>query len=100
MTFPFKYNELPTIVTPKGPAIWPKLNAPDFKFKTEHGEYSVKIRLNDAAAQKVIEKIEAFFPVALARELEVQARIAESKGKKAPKKQAAAKKGDTGPVEQ
>ena len=86
MTFPIKYADLPHIVSPKGPAIWPKLNAPDYKFKTEFGEYSVKVRLNGASAQALIEQIEEFFPVALAHELIIQREKAERDGKKVPSK--------------
>lgn len=44
------------IVTPKGTAIWPKLNEPDRKFSPE-GIYSVKLRIADGEAAGLIEKI-------------------------------------------
>ncbi len=36
--------------TPAGVALYPRLNAPDFKYKAEAGEYSVKLRLTAAEA--------------------------------------------------
>lgn len=46
-------SDVVNIVTPKGTAVWPKLNTPDTKFVAE-GEYSVKLRL-DATEEKVQE---------------------------------------------
>lgn len=34
-----------TYVTPVGVAIYPHLNAPDFKYKKDHGEYHIKLSL-------------------------------------------------------
>lgn len=46
-------------ITPRGVAIWPRLNAPDTKWKPE-GEYSCKIRLTpDALPEDLVEKLEA-----------------------------------------
>jgi hypothetical protein len=35
--------------TPRGVAIWPALNEPDFKFKKEFGEYHARLRVDPAA---------------------------------------------------
>ena len=55
--------------TPVGTAIFPKLNAPDTKFKAD-GEYGVKLRLGAAESEAFIAKIEkelkAYWPVAKA----------------------------------
>jgi hypothetical protein len=47
----------PKFVTPKGTAVWPKLNTPDTKFNVD-GEYSVKIRLPVADSQDLIKQLE------------------------------------------
>lgn len=46
-------------VSPKGVAVWPKLNEPDTKFKAE-GEYTVKLAYDpaDPAVQALIKKLE------------------------------------------
>lgn len=46
-------------VTPRGIAVWPRLNEPDTKFKPE-GEFSVKLRYadDDADALKLVAKLE------------------------------------------
>ena len=44
-------------VTPKGIAVWPKLNTPDTKFNVD-GEYSVKLRLPAADSQDLIKQLE------------------------------------------
>lgn len=46
----------PKGITPKGTFVWPRLNAPDTKFKPE-GEYSVKLRLTGEQAEPLIERI-------------------------------------------
>lgn len=46
------------VLTPAGTAIFPKLNAPDTKFKAL-GEYSVKLLLTAEEAQPIIDKYEA-----------------------------------------
>lgn len=46
--------------TAVGVAIFPKLSKPDFKFKSEHGEYSLKLRLEGDAAAALKAKIDAF----------------------------------------
>lgn len=50
--------KLKNIVSPQGIAIYPKLNAPDTKFKAD-GEYSVKIRMSAEEAQPLVDQIEA-----------------------------------------
>jgi len=44
-------------VTPKGTAVWPKLNTPDTKFNVD-GEYSVKLRLSAGDSQGLIKQLE------------------------------------------
>lgn len=44
------------ITTPKGIAVWPRLNEPDTKFKPE-GVYSVKLRLDAADAEPLVRLI-------------------------------------------
>lgn len=44
----------PRHITPAGIAVFPRLTEPDFKFKKEHGEYSVKLRLPRDVAMKII----------------------------------------------
>jgi hypothetical protein len=48
------------MVSPKGPAIWPKLNAPDFKYKKE-GEFAVRIEYDPESTdgKAFIAKMEA-----------------------------------------
>ncbi len=46
----------PTITTPQGTAIFPKLNEPDKKFNPE-GVYSITLRLPDAEAKPLIERL-------------------------------------------
>lgn len=46
------------ITTSPGTAIWPKLNAPDTKFKAG-GEFAVRIKLSAEEAQPIIDKYEA-----------------------------------------
>lgn len=50
-------NRNPHITTPKGTAVFPKLNEPDRRFKAE-GEYKVTLRLPDAEAKPLIEQLE------------------------------------------
>lgn len=33
-----------TFVLPAGPLVFPKVNAPDFKYKKDHGEYTTRVR--------------------------------------------------------
>lgn len=40
-----KRNEYPKLFTPKGVSIWPALNEPDYKFKTDTGEFHARIRI-------------------------------------------------------
>lgn len=44
-------------VTPKGIAVWPKLNQPDYKFNVD-GEYSVKLKLSAEESQGLIKQLE------------------------------------------
>lgn len=54
-------KDYPKVLTPRGAAIWPALNQPDFKFKKEFGEYHVRLRLEPDAPglAKIIEDAEA-----------------------------------------
>ena len=45
--------------SPKGVAVFPRINQPDFKFKKEQGEYSVKLRLTPEEAAGLIEFADA-----------------------------------------
>lgn len=47
-----------SITTPAGIAVYPKLNAPDTKFKAG-GEFAVRLKLTEAEAQPIIDKYEA-----------------------------------------
>lgn len=53
------YQINPKFVSPTGTAVYPKLNEPDTKFKTE-GEYAVKLAFepDDAAFAKLLKKLE------------------------------------------
>ncbi len=53
-----KKVRLPKHLTPIGVAVFPRLKEPDFKFKKEHGEYSVKLRLPEVEARAIIAKAE------------------------------------------
>jgi hypothetical protein len=44
------------LTTPKGTAIWPKLNEPDRKFQPE-GVYSVRLRLPDSDAEDFLDQL-------------------------------------------
>ena len=70
-----------TLVTPKGVAVWPKLNAPDTQFKKE-GEYSVKLALDpskDKNVQPFLDELQARFDTYLD---EVKAEVGPVKAKK------------------
>lgn len=54
----FKKTKQINILTPTGIAVWPKLNAPDTKFKAG-GEFKVGLRLSAEQAQPLIDKFEA-----------------------------------------
>lgn len=47
-----------TLTTPRGVAMWAKVTEPDTKFKTE-GEYSIKLRLRGADAEKFKSQVDA-----------------------------------------
>lgn len=74
-------------LTPKGTAIYPKLNVPDTKYKPT-GEYSTKLKLSGEEAQPLIDQYEAeaarFFE-------EVRAELNATTGPKAGKAKARAK---------
>lgn len=40
-----KRTDYPQLITPKGKAVWPALNEPDFNYKEEFGEYHAKLRI-------------------------------------------------------
>lgn len=67
------------LMTEPGTFVYPKLNAPDTKFKAE-GEYAVKLRLSVEHSAALIEKIEAelaaFWPIAQA---EAKKKLADAK---------------------
>lgn len=50
------HGKNPSITTPKGTAIFPKLNEPDKKFNPE-GVYSLTLRLSDAEAKPLIAQL-------------------------------------------
>lgn len=49
-----KKVRLPKHLTDIGVAVFPRLKDPDFKFKKEHGEFTVKLRLPDAKAMAIV----------------------------------------------
>lgn len=51
-----KKKKAPTVISPRGVFIFPKLAEPDTKFKKE-GEYSVKLRLSAEAGTELIAKL-------------------------------------------
>lgn len=65
------------ITTPAGIAIYPKLNAPDTKFKAG-GEFAVRIKLSAEEAQPIIDKYEAALTAHFA---EVKAELMKGDGK-------------------
>jgi len=44
-------------VTPKGIAVWPKLNAPDYKFNVD-GEYKTTLKIEASESQNLIKQLE------------------------------------------
>jgi hypothetical protein len=54
---PNKAPKYTNILTPTGTAIWPKLNAPDTKYKA-NGEFNVKLKLSAEDAQPIIDQYE------------------------------------------
>ncbi len=64
-----KKVRLPRYNTPIGAAVFPRLKDPDTKFKKEHGEYSVKLRLPEADARKIIAQAEAVAEAAYREEM-------------------------------
>lgn len=73
------------LTSPKGVAVFPHLNTPDFKFKKETGEYRVKLKLDGEAA----EKFKAFIDETLAGAIP---KLVEEKKKSLAKKPALAAK--------
>lgn len=57
-------RKLPSITTPKGVFKWPRLNAPDTKYKAE-GLYSVKLILEEPEAKALMAKIQPHFDAAV-----------------------------------
>lgn len=52
-------NNYAKMVSPAGIAVWPHLNSPDTKFDNGGaGEYKVSVKLTEAAAQPVIDKLQ------------------------------------------
>jgi len=52
-------NQYEKMVSPAGIAVWPYLNSPDTKFDNGGaGEYKVSVKLTEAAAQPVIDKLQ------------------------------------------
>ena len=70
-----KKPRLPKHLTPVGIAVYPRLKDPDFKFKKDHGEYSVKLRLPSVDALKIIALADAV------AEQEYRTKLAEVDGK-------------------
>jgi hypothetical protein len=64
-----KRKALTKFITPKGVAVYPRLNTPDTKYKPE-GEYSAKIRLSEEDAAPLIEKINALIEATYKEEQE------------------------------
>jgi hypothetical protein len=69
-SMPIDYKDLPSVVTPPGIAIWPKLTEPDHRFKKEDGEYTCKLRIEGEDAETLISTIKAFHAEAYAVECE------------------------------
>ena len=52
-------NQYEKMVSPTGIAVWPHLNSPDTKFdQGGAGEYKVSVKLTEAAAQPVIDRLQ------------------------------------------
>lgn len=58
-------KDYPKVVSPRGVAIWPALNEPDYKFKKEFGEYHARLRVSPddpalapilAAAEEILDE--------------------------------------------
>ena len=62
-------------VTPKGTAVWPKLNTPDTKFNVD-GEYSVKLRLPAADSQDLIKQLEGLRDTYQKEQAEAEPKVA------------------------
>lgn len=70
-----KKPKMPVQYTPKGVAVFPRLNAPDYKFNPE-GKYSLKLRLPKEEAESFLAKYQSIADEGFAQVL------ADTKGKK------------------
>jgi hypothetical protein len=71
------------IASPRGVAVWPRLTEPDFKFKKELGEYSVKLRVpKDVAEAWAGPLVAALDKLVAEQKAEMEAELKEAKGKK------------------
>jgi hypothetical protein len=79
-------TKAPKITSPKGVAVWPKLNEPDRRFKAE-GEYSVKLRLRKDAegVPEFLAKLQEFHKT-LSAQAQAEGKEAWAKAKAAGKK--------------
>jgi hypothetical protein len=68
-------------ITPKGVAMFPWLNKADTKFKAE-GEYRVKVRIAEADAQPLIDKLQALYDEAIKAAITKRQQDPKQKGKK------------------
>ncbi len=71
----------PRYTTPVGVAVFPRLSEPDFKFKKDHGEYSVKLRLTEAEAKDILAKAEAVAEESYREQIEAHKGKLDKKGK-------------------
>jgi hypothetical protein len=81
MTTKDKKPKRETFVSPKGTALWPKLNAPDTQYKKE-GEYSVKLAFDpkkDPAVQTFLDGLQERFDTYIE---EVKEEVGPAKAKK------------------
>jgi len=67
--------------TPVGTAVFPRLSEPDFKFKKDHGEYSVKLRLTKEEAEAILAKAEKVAEESYQEQVELHKGKTDSKGK-------------------
>jgi hypothetical protein len=66
--------------TPRGSLIYPHLTTPDTKFKAE-GEYRTRFRLDGEEAQQFIEKVDAFYDLAIEKVADERLEDARTKAK-------------------
>jgi hypothetical protein len=67
--------------TPVGTAVFPRLSEPDFKFKKDHGEYSVKLRLTKEEAEAILAKAEKVAEESYQEQVEAHKGKTDPKGK-------------------